>query len=165
MLKKLFTLVLVIFIGQAMAAEKFKAGKDYKIISKLYEDIIGSVFTAEKAGDGGVVRIKLLKEELSKNDELVDAFAKSGEVCCSVTGKYAIKAEEYGQDNGFHYIALEYVDGGDLRDRIDRGLSLKQALGDPWQGVAQKYPEGSAWLGEVVELVASGICASCAAKG
>jgi signal transduction histidine kinase/predicted RNA-binding protein with RPS1 domain/FixJ family two-component response regulator len=41
-------------------------------------------------------------------------------------------------------------------EREKMELSLRQALGDPWQGVAQKYLVGSVWLGEVVQLMAYG---------
>jgi small subunit ribosomal protein S1 len=40
------------------------------------------------------------------------------------------------------------------RDRIT--LSLKQTMPDPWDGVAQRYPEGSKHTGKVVRLAAFG---------
>jgi len=73
----------------------------------------------EERGEDCVVKV------LDATDpELIAGFAREGALLKRIAHANVVRMHEYGQWQGRHYMALEYVAGG----------TLKQLMGAPWQG-------------------------------
>lgn len=79
----------------------------YKIGKKLYEDLIGTVYSFSSEANKNTGQIKILHEEFAKQDDLVQAFHKCAEKSCSIRNQNTISALSHGEGNGTHYIVLE----------------------------------------------------------
>ncbi len=79
----------------------------YKIRKKLYEDIIGTVYSFSSDENKNTGQIKILHEEFAKQDDLVQAFHKCAEKSCSIRNQNYISALSHGEENGTHFIVLE----------------------------------------------------------
>jgi serine/threonine-protein kinase len=95
----------------------------------LGEGAIGVVFRAA-ADDGSVVALKILKKQLSTDDVYRRRFAREARVARSVRHRHLVPILGLGEARGYHYLAVAYVDGGSLRDRLeaDGPLGLDRSL-------------------------------------
>ena len=90
----------------------------YVLDTVLGEGAIGVVFRAT-ADDGSVVALKILKRQLSMDDVYRRRFAREARVARDVRHRHLVPILDLGEARGYHYLAVEYVDGGSLRDRLD----------------------------------------------
>jgi serine/threonine protein kinase len=97
-------------LGEALGA--------YTLESVLGEGAIGLVFKATQ-GDGGVVALKVLKKLLSRNEIYRQRFVREARVAQEVRHPHLVSILETGEANGYHYLAVAYVEGGSLEDRVE----------------------------------------------
>ena len=86
---------------------------------------MGVVYLGFDTVTGETVAIKELKPEMIKNDaEIVARFEREGEALRKLNHPSIVKVLATAEHQGLHYIVLEYVDGGSLRDRLDETPQL-----------------------------------------
>jgi serine/threonine-protein kinase PpkA len=71
--------------------------------------------------------LKILRTDTS-NPSVLDLFI---EECTKVSGldsPYIVRIHDHGVTDDCVFVAMEYIDGGDLRDRITLGLAAEHAL-------------------------------------
>ena len=95
----------------------------YVLETVLGEGAIGVVFRAA-ADDGSVVALKILRTELSRDDVYRRRFAREARIASVVRHRHLVPILDLGEARGYRYLAVEYVDGGSLRDRLDTEGSL-----------------------------------------
>lgn len=99
----------------------------YKVLSKLGEGSFGNVYKVQSLSNQKVYALKLLKVwEITYEEErklLMQRFKMEYE-----TGKiqscYLVNSKEYGKVKGNPYIIMEYCNNGDMRAKINQGLSV-----------------------------------------
>lgn len=106
--------------------EKGAFERKYRIIGKIAEGGMGRIFKGVRIDDESLVAIKfLMKEELEKNNNLgriIARFRREGELLTKrLKHRHIIKAFEYGEADGEHFLVMEFLDGGTLADRIKNG--------------------------------------------
>ena len=90
----------------------------YQLHELLGEGAIGRVFLAERPNDRSFVALKVLKAELSEDDTYVQRFLREARVAAEVRSRHIVDIEDVGEAGGVHYLAVEYVRGGTLEDRL-----------------------------------------------
>jgi serine/threonine-protein kinase len=90
----------------------------YTLESVLGEGAIGVVFGARRPDDT-VVALKILKKLLSQNEVYRQRFLREARVAEEVRHPHLVPILEAGEERGYHYLAVAYVEGGTLGDRID----------------------------------------------
>lgn len=92
---------------------------------------MGSVYQGVDTVTGEAVAIKLLKPELVTQDpEMVERFAREGEALRKLNHPSIVKVLAAFEENGEHFLIMEYVAGGSLRDLLDEhgALPIKRVL-------------------------------------
>jgi predicted ATPase len=92
---------------------------------------MGSVYLGRDLSSGRLVAIKRLQPDLVANDpEMVERFAREGEALRQLNHPNIVKVLDTIHENGQHYIVMEYVGGGSLRQLMDveGQLSLQLVL-------------------------------------
>jgi serine/threonine protein kinase len=105
--------------------KKGEFDRKYRIIEKIADGGMGKIFRGVRKKDNQLVAIKfLLLEQLSKNnnpEQMIDRFKREGQL---LTKRFnhpnIIRGYEYGEDDGEHFVVLEYAGGGNLEDRINK---------------------------------------------
>jgi len=111
------------------------------------DDLIGKTFGSyaitDKIGEGGMavvyrgyqtslnryVAIKVLRGDLAQNQELVTRFHREALAVARLNHPNILHIYEAGVEQGVYYIAMDYVDGGTLKERMRRGpLSIEEAV-------------------------------------
>ena len=118
------------------SADSSQAGKptprigSYRFLHPLGTGGMSSVFHAVHVKTGHEVAVKVLPRSLAKNPTLLQRFLGEAKNAESLEHPNIASIFDRGFDQGRHYLVLEYVEGGDLHDRIRANgpLGLSEAV-------------------------------------
>ena len=95
---------------------------DYRLESELGEGGMGLVFRATRTSDGREVALKVLKLALANDLLFQHRFRQEARAAAEVHEPHLVPIIEASDADGRHYLAVDYVAGGSLTDRIaDKG--------------------------------------------
>src|SRR5512134_1022162 len=101
----------------------------YKISGLLGVGGMGEVYRAEDSRLGRTVAVKVLPGELALDKDRLHRFVREARAASSLNHPNVAHIYDIGQSNGLHFIAMEYVEGQSLAQRISgRPLDLKEVL-------------------------------------
>jgi serine/threonine-protein kinase PpkA len=98
----------------------------YEIKAHVGSGGMAVVFRAEQESLQRPVALKVLKNTESK--EWTERFLNEGRILASLSHRNIITVHDIGIHEGHIYISMEYLNGGDLKLRIESGMSPKEAL-------------------------------------
>ena len=102
----------------------------YRIDSLLGRGGMSVVYLAEDLGLKRRVALKLLAATLSENGSFRDRFLRESELAASIDHPNIIPIYEAGTADDLLFIAMRYVEGPDLNERLQRGrLDHADAIG------------------------------------
>jgi serine/threonine protein kinase len=109
----------------------------YEIIRPIAHGGMADIYLARQGGPGQSQRpiaIKVLNDQRSAEDESRALFLHEARICALLHHQNIAAVLEVDVAEGRHYLAMEYVDGVDLRDllaaagRIDRSVPYEVAI-------------------------------------
>ncbi len=102
----------------------------YQILKKIGEGGMGAVYQAEDISDGSLVAIKVLSESASLRSNSLQRFHKEARLLAAVNNPHVANLIEVNEQDGLHYIVLEFVEGVDLKHvlALRSPLAEEQAL-------------------------------------
>ena len=102
----------------------------YTIEARLGRGGMGSVFLATQRRLGRKVALKVISPELADDDDFRARFLRESQLVASLDHPHVIPVYDADEIDGVLYLAMRYVDGPSLRDRIrSRGrLAAEEAL-------------------------------------
>lgn len=101
----------------------------YKIIGELGRGGMGVVYLAEDTKLKRTVALKFLPPELSLNPEAKERFLREAQAAAVLDHPNTCTVHEVEEADGITYIAMAYVEGQSLREKITkRPLSVDQAV-------------------------------------
>jgi len=86
----------------------------YRIIARLGQGGMASVFLSVAAGPIGfnkLLVLKVLKEELSEDDDFLAMFVNEARLAARLNHSNVVQTFEVGLENGKHFLAMDYLDG------------------------------------------------------
>jgi len=98
----------------------------YQIKAHVGSGGMAVVFRAIQESLQRSVALKVLKNTESK--EWTERFLNEGRILASLNHRNIITVHDIGIHAGHIYISMEYLEGGDLKPRIEAGLTPKEAL-------------------------------------
>jgi serine/threonine protein kinase/Flp pilus assembly protein TadD len=101
----------------------------YKILKKLDKSGMGMVYKAEDSRLNRLVALKIFPNfSLSKSEEK-ETLLNEARAASSLNHPNIVTIYDIGENNGFSFIAMEYIKGKSLRKLLDSGpLSINEAL-------------------------------------
>ena len=100
--------------GTAMrAARHFN---HFSIVEVLGSGGMGSVYKALDRNLNRMVALKLLRKELSADENFINKLEDEARITASINHPFVVKVFSFGSDFGQYYIAMELVDKGSLDD-------------------------------------------------
>src|SRR3712207_3169656 len=91
----------------------------YKLRALLGSGGMAHVYLAHDAVLDRDVALKMLKARYAENGELVERFRREARSAASLSHPHIVPVFDWGETgDGTYYIAMEYLPGGTLRDRI-----------------------------------------------
>jgi serine/threonine-protein kinase len=92
----------------------------YRIIQPLGSGGMSTVYLAVHAETGHEVALKVLLGSFSRNSTLLQRFLREARSAANLEHPNVVAIYDRGVDQGRHYLALEYVPGGDYHDHVQR---------------------------------------------
>lgn len=84
---------------------------DFKITGKLGEGSMGVVYKAKQVSLDRDVALKILPPRLATDESYVSRFHREARSAAKLNHQNIIQVYAAGAEKGFHYMAIEYVDG------------------------------------------------------
>jgi DNA-binding winged helix-turn-helix (wHTH) protein len=101
--------------------------KGYRVLRKLGEGGMSQIFLAENARTGQVGALKVLTVTSGEITDL-KLFIKEYDIISKLNSPYIVRIYDHGVADDHIFIAMEYLPGGNLKDRMSLGLGPNEAL-------------------------------------
>lgn len=96
-------------------------GGKYKLVELIGKGGMGQVFKAQHESIGRVVAIKCLFRENAQNGEAIARFFREARTAASIGHPSIIGVHDIGEDDeGIPYLIMDYLDGENLRQHLER---------------------------------------------
>jgi len=92
----------------------------YKILRKLGQGGMGEVYCAQDTSLGRMVALKILSPDVAKDEQRLHRFLREARVAATLSHPNVTHIYEVGVEGDIHFIAMEYVEGITLQERIQR---------------------------------------------
>src|SRR5213593_3465502 len=98
-------------------APNTKLGR-YEICSQIGAGGMGEVYLAQDTKLDRKVALKILPVELAVNRDRMERFVREAKSAAALNHPNIAHIYEIGEEAGTHYIAMEFIDGQTLREKI-----------------------------------------------
>ena len=104
--------------------------RGYQLVKKLSASLHSTVYLAKRKSDDRDVIVKVLQQVAEEADSVgaFDRFLQEYELIADIDHPNIVKIYDLGVGDDHAHIAMEYLDGGDLKHRITLGISEPDAV-------------------------------------
>ncbi len=95
-------------------------GGRYEILEEIGKGGMAVVYKARCRRLNRIVAIKVLREDLTENEEFVKRFNVEAQAAASLTHPNIVSVYDVGKEGEIHYIVMEYVEGITLKQYIEK---------------------------------------------
>src|SRR5262249_14221574 len=92
----------------------------YRLIEEIGQGGMGGVFKAVDSRLKRVVALKMIRPDLVQNQGYVRRFEREAKSAAQLMHPNVVVIYDYGVANGYHYLAMEYVEGTDLAKLVQQ---------------------------------------------
>ncbi|QDT26940.1 serine/threonine protein kinase [Gimesia panareensis] len=132
---------------QSARVPKMESLGKYQIEKEIGAGGMGAVFLAKDTTLNRLAALKILPRDKAENPVLVKRFKAEGQAAAHLRHENIVSVYDAGEEDGYLYIALEYVEGTDLhnligkRNRIPVRRSL-EIITQVTEALAHAYQQG-----------------------
>lgn len=101
---------------------------DFQIVRLLGEGGMGEVYLAEQISLQRPVALKVLRQDLLDDESYLHRFEAEAKAVAPIHHPNIVSVYAIGEEEGVRYIALEYVQGMNLRDYLNRKGPLEPSV-------------------------------------
>jgi len=118
----------------------------YRIVSKIGAGEMGVVYLAQDTKLDRKVALKILPADLAWNRDRMDRFVREAKSAAALSHPNIAQIFEIGEHDGTHFIAMEFIDGVTVREKIHRERTelrkLLRYLQHVAEGLAKAHAAG-----------------------
>lgn len=101
----------------------------YMLLQQIGHGGMATVYRARDEGTGREVALKILSSTIASDHRFVRRFRREGGLVARLKHTNIVPIFEYGEDGGLMFLAMEYIEGQTLEDRIRAGPIPFQTAG------------------------------------
>src|SRR5882762_10987068 len=118
----------------------------YRIVSQLGAGGMGEVYLAQDNKLDRKVALKILPADLAANDDRMRRFTQEAKAAAALNHPNIATIHEIGESDGVNFIAMEFIDGATLREKIHQEQTdlrkLLRYLQHVAEGLAKAHAAG-----------------------
>jgi serine/threonine protein kinase len=118
----------------------------YRVVSKIGAGGMGEVYLARDTKLDRKVALKILPGDVASNRDRMERFVREAKSAAALSHPNIAQIFEIGEHEGTHFIAMEFVEGVTLRDKIHRERTelrkLLRYLQHVAEGLAKAHAAG-----------------------
>src|SRR5688572_4931642 len=99
----------------------------YKLLEKVGQGSMGTVFKARQLSMDRMVAIKVLHPKLASNKEFLLRFQREAHLAAKFNSNHVIQAIDVGQTGTINYFVMEYVEGVTIKEELEKGKIYEEA--------------------------------------
>ncbi len=92
----------------------------YRILEEIHSGTMSYLYKAEDTKQNRLVALKVLKQEYSFEQELVERFQREAKVAQNLIHPNIIKVLDIGCENNYYFFSMQYIEGPSLRKVIEK---------------------------------------------
>ncbi len=100
----------------------------YRYVRLIGQGSSSRVYLAEKTTDGTTLVLKIIDASSLQDNQIVLRFIREAEIVSTLNSPYVVRFYDYGLTQTYGYIAMEFFTRGDLKQRIERGVSRSDTV-------------------------------------
>lgn len=100
----------------------------YQLDKCLGKGAMGAVYLAHQVSMDRKVALKLLPRRVSRDKRFVKRFLREAKTCARLNHPNVVSAIDVGESNGYHYFAMEFVEG----ESLEAVLRKKGMIDEEW---------------------------------
>ena len=93
-------------------------GNRYEILEKLGGGGMAIVYKARDTSLGRYVTLKILRPEFTSDEEFIKRFKREATAVARLSHPNIVSIHDVGQEDGVHYLVMEYIQGDNLKNFI-----------------------------------------------
>ncbi len=98
---------------------------DYQVLRRLGRGGMADVYVARSQSLDRQVALKVLKRQLAGDADYVERFRREARAAAKLSHPNIVQVYSVGRDQDHHYIAQELIDGGNLKDEVEKSGPLR----------------------------------------
>src|SRR5258707_8407664 len=118
----------------------------YRIVSKLGAGGMGEVYLAQDTRLDRKIALKILPADLAANQDRMRRFTQEAKAAAALNHPNIATIHEIGESDGVNFIAMEFIDGATLREKIHQEQTdlrkLLRYLQQVSEGLAKAHAAG-----------------------
>ena len=104
------------------------SGEGYRFVRLIGQGASSRVYLAERSSDDTTLVLKVIDADTIMDIQVVERFIREAEIVATVSSPYVVKFFDHGLTQTYGYIAMEFFTRGDLKQRLERGVTSEDAL-------------------------------------
>ena len=100
----------------------------YRVLRTLGVGGMATVYLAEQQSLEREVALKVMSPTLAANADFCEQFLKEGRITAKLSHPNLVTVHDIGTHRGIYYMASEFLPAGSLRERMQAGLRVADAL-------------------------------------
>lgn len=103
----------------------------FEVVRKIFEGGMGVVYEAEQHGARNFVKrvaIKVIRQHFATQKEFIENFIGEAKLVADLIHTNIVQTYQLGELNGVYYIAMEYINGVNLEQFLQRLVEKKKRL-------------------------------------
>lgn len=109
-----------------IAPQRLEIG--YKVVRQIGKGAMSTVYLAERIKDRLTVVLKVLDLTRVVDPSLVERFRLEAELIAEVQSPFVVRIYDHGITDEYGFIAMEFFSRGDLKQRMEMGLTPEIAI-------------------------------------
>ena len=103
-------------------------GIGYKFVRLIGQGANSRVYLAERMSDQTTLVLKIIDVHKINEPQVMQRFIQEAELIAELDSPFVVKFFDHGFTKEYGYIAMEFFTRGDLKQRIEHGISEDEAL-------------------------------------
>ncbi len=100
----------------------------YRIIRKINQGGMSTVYLAIQLSVGREVALKVMSPALNADPVFSERFQREANIVGQLSHPHIVSIYDIGRFKNLNYIAMDYLAGGSIHDKMSTGLSANEAL-------------------------------------